>query len=78
MFKMLFIFAMVLIVYFMYQEIMNIRKRSKANKELEDVQTAEDLFETEKEVFEREEELKKKKEALYSKDEVTEEPNQDA
>ena len=69
MFKMMAIFFIGTVLFFMFKEIMNIRKKSSASKELEDVQTEEDLFEIERDIVLRERKLKHEKEALYSKDE---------
>ena len=71
MFKMLAVIVIFTILYFFVTELWNLRKKSKASKMLDDVRTAEELFEIEREVEERERKLAKKKEALYSKDEVT-------
>lgn len=67
-FKLIMGIVILTILFFMAKEIMNVRKRNKAEDKLNDVRAEHDAFEMERQAVELERELEKKKEALYKEE----------
>jgi F0F1-type ATP synthase membrane subunit b/b' len=69
--KMLFVFFVFTCLYFVWDSIKDVRKKSKIEEDLTDARTESEILDMEEEAMALEKENRERKEALYSKDEVT-------